>query len=360
MLCLDDVVQVDASQLESIIFMLGNGTGKTRLNKDCSLKETRRWRMSVLSSGEERLIDKVEATGKKALSGQAVRSLEINAIVSEKDGIYNDLHGFASGAELSNYFKTQVNEYYGTATEASVRALVAKGEGADKLVKGIYQDMVANICEKFGLKEVADGEVRRVADIFALCATAGSLASSDHFGIFTHKSKDIEEAIYFVFERWLEDRGGKKITDKDEIVEELKSFLVQNDHRLKIERVDDPANGYRTQPDTKSIHNCLGYKKDEGSATVYWIFPKLFQKEFPRDTGISLKEVKKILNREGILKLNKRGQNMSVWKEGRSWSMVTLVLPTDNDPVIRDEIRERSQYAHQDELSDIGDIPGID
>ncbi len=62
-LCFDEVGSSDATAIERMVYMLINGGGRARGQKDLSLRETPTWKTIVLSTGERRLADEDAATG---------------------------------------------------------------------------------------------------------------------------------------------------------------------------------------------------------------------------------------------------------------------------------------------------------
>lgn len=61
--CYDEVGSSDPAQIERMVYMLVNGGGKTRGQRDLSLRETPSWHTVVLSTGERELADQSTATG---------------------------------------------------------------------------------------------------------------------------------------------------------------------------------------------------------------------------------------------------------------------------------------------------------
>lgn len=61
--CYDEVGQTDAVMIERLVYMLVNGGGRARAQKDLSMRETASWRTVVISTGERELADESTATG---------------------------------------------------------------------------------------------------------------------------------------------------------------------------------------------------------------------------------------------------------------------------------------------------------
>ncbi|MDR1365763.1 MAG: DUF927 domain-containing protein [Holosporales bacterium] len=280
LLILDDLGQVDAKKVGEIAYMLGNQRGKGRCNADSSLKKIKSWSLSVLSSGEVSLEDKLNEDGCRAKGGQKVRFIDIDAIVSDECGIYNNLHEFKSGAELSNYLKEQTSKYYGIVSERFVKWLVEQGGITDRL-NNLHKQARETLINRFCLSK-ADGEVSRVVDVFALYATAGDLAVN--FGIFPNQLT-VEEAMDFVFERWLNDRGGNKNVEEEEIVQYVDDLVIQ--HKDKLKKLIKEDDKLITQHEQPIIQNSPGFFFEEEGATTYYSCSRHSKKKSIK--GIALK-----------------------------------------------------------------------
>lgn len=71
-LCCDEVGGGDPGQLERLVYALINGTGRTRGQRDATLRATTSWRTIMLSTGERSLVDETAATGAQ------IRTLELH------------------------------------------------------------------------------------------------------------------------------------------------------------------------------------------------------------------------------------------------------------------------------------------
>ena len=295
-LILDELGQINNKEAENITYMLGNGRGKLRMKSDGDIKETNSWRAMILSSGEVGIADKIESVGGKIKGGHSVRCIDIDALVS-RFGIYNNLYGEKDGASFSNMLKQACGMYYGIAAEEFVRRLV-KGTtlyDLDNCIKYSVLQEYGDICKKYDIKN-AEGQIKRVAEIFALLAVTGVLAARN--GVFTHTEEQIRSSIYNMFGKWLKDRSCME--EEHDIVELLKGFLVQHEARFQKLNVLDERN----------VINKLGYIDKKDDRTIYYVIPSLFQKEFSMDcVGMSHKIVRRILAEKGILELCNDGRD---------------------------------------------------
>ena len=112
-LCLDEISEADPREIGAIIYSLANGTGKTRATRTGSARQTHRWRVSLLSTGERSIAAAMQEGGKTAKTGQLLRLLNIPA--HRQFGVFDDLHHFSDGRVMSDFFKTECAKHYGHA-----------------------------------------------------------------------------------------------------------------------------------------------------------------------------------------------------------------------------------------------------
>lgn len=316
LLILDELGQVNGKDVSNITYMLGNEQGKSRMNADSTLRNSKTWRLSILSSGEIGIADKMEEAGMKVKGGQLVRCIDIDACVSEF-GIYNCLHGVKDGAELSNILKENCSKYYGIAAEEFIRALIRNisYEELNASINYKFNNEHERIVNKFQL-EKADGQVERVARSFSLWTLSGLYASM--FDVLAQTEKQIREEVYYTFGHWLKDRGGKGSFEEQDIVDALKGFILQNSSRFKD----------MSSVDEKPISNCLGYKTQQDNKIIYHIIPKLFQREFSTSyVGINHKIVRRILFKEKIIDTYEDGRDRYIqYPDGSRGRMTTIIF----------------------------------
>lgn len=85
---------------------------------------------------------------------------------------------------------------------------------------------------------------------------AGALAVG--FGSFPETLK-VEEAANFVFDRWLQDRGGKKNVEEEVIIQHVRGYLIQYQDRFKKVSKNTADERLSTSPEQLVIQNSLGY-----------------------------------------------------------------------------------------------------
>jgi putative DNA primase/helicase len=194
-LCLDEINEADPKEVGSIVYALGNGTGKTRANRVGSARNVFRWRLSLLSNGERTLAAQMREGGKEPKAGQLVRLLSLP--VAGKHGVFDDLHGFADGRAFADQIKILCGRHYGHAGPAFIAAVLKDG-----------RDFGAELAEVEALPafHADNSQEGRGAARFALYGMAGELAAE--WGILPWLPGEAIRAAAEGYRLWREDRGG--------------------------------------------------------------------------------------------------------------------------------------------------------
>ena len=298
-LVLDELSQASSRDAGGNLYLIANGSGKGRADKNGNPRDVKTWLLNAISTGEICMADKINESGEKVKGGQGVRAIDIYAEIETGFGIFNDLHSFSSGSEFSNYIKQQTNLYYGTAAHKFAKGVTMIN--SVETLRETYAQTQKNLYDKFNLKQ-ADGQVQRVADYFAENITAGIFASSDYLGILTHNSSAIEEDVTKVFSKWLANRGSVKSHEENQVIDHIRGFLEMNQNRFKTK-----IHGIEGFGEAKSYNNSLGLLVFEENAETYYIYTQAFQKEIC--TGFDVKLTRRILKEKGILELDSDGSN---------------------------------------------------
>jgi uncharacterized protein (DUF927 family) len=301
LLILDELSQIQAKDIGNIVYMLGNSKGKSRMNINAELKKNKEWTLSVLSSGEIGIADKIAESGEKTKAGQLVRCIDIECLMSDEHGIYDTMHDdIPDGATFSKLLKEKTSEYYGTAAEAFLQHLVK----ADVDVEDRFSRLRQSFDERIGQR--MDGQVSRVADLFVLYALTGELACK--FGIFSHRPDELKNLIFELFEKWLGERGSAGAMEDRAVLQHVVGFLEQNNARLQ--NIILCAGGKRPE-ELRNYHNMLGFREvltqNGEDAEIYHIIQKAFDSDVCG--GMNKRLVKRILKDKGILILDSEGKN---------------------------------------------------
>lgn len=165
--CYDEVGGVEAELTEKLVYSLINGTGKTRGQRDGTMRETPSWRTIVLSTGERSLVSESTATGAQ------VRVVQLPV------GGFGELNA----ADIDG-LRAQCAANAGTFGRAWIGALVERTDW-----KPFVADLAADT-ER--LRRAAKDTLRgRVAGYFALLCVAESSAAQ--LGLGDPSGKTMEE-----------------------------------------------------------------------------------------------------------------------------------------------------------------------
>src|SRR5206468_9895549 len=118
LLPLDELAQVDPREAGEIAYLLANGSGKARASRSGGARRPASWRLLFLSAGEIGLAQHMREGGKTVKAGQEVRLVEIPADAGAGFGVFEDLHGYESGAALAKAITDGASRFYGTALTA--------------------------------------------------------------------------------------------------------------------------------------------------------------------------------------------------------------------------------------------------
>ena len=285
LLILDEVGQVDARVLAECGYLIANGQGKTRSNKDAALRKSHTWRLLFLSSGEIGFAEKLSERGLKARAGQEVRFVGIHVDA----GMLSNLHGFPDAGAVSNRLKELAGQHYGHAGRAFLQWLIAHREESVTELGAWLEDCVDQLCP-----QDAGEQVRRVARRFALVAYAGTAAVAA--GILPDNLEG-DAAVASCFRDWMAARGGAGAGEDTAILAQVRLFIEQHG----ASRFQDVAN-----PNSVCI-NRVGFKKtDEYGATEYIVLSESFKSEVAK--GYSFTKAAQVLAAAGWLKTETTGR----------------------------------------------------
>lgn len=262
LLSLDELAQLDPREAGNTAYLLCNGAGKLRANKNGGAKEKHNWRLIFLSTGEISFPDHIRQSGQRVRGGQEVRIIDIPAN-TEKYGIFDYLHCFPSGDVFSRTLAQNTEAFHGNAGKTFIQFLTQNTEEAVLRTK--------ELCRRFTKENIppnADGQVLRVLHKFALIASAGSLATEA--GITGWENEEAFWAASQCFHTWLKRRGGVSAQEGKEIL-------------LQVRRVfDQHANSRFTDIDEKfpsKTINQIGYKKKVEGEWRFFVLPESFKQD---------------------------------------------------------------------------------
>lgn len=297
LLILDELNQMDPKAAGEAAYMLANGTGKARMDRNAGGRPVKRWRLLFLSSGEIGLAEHMATAQRRIRAGQETRMAEIPADAGKGLGLFEDLHGYPDGAAFALALTDAAAANYGTPFVAFVEALIRERARLPSMIKKLRDDFVFNV-----LGGIANppGQVRRVAQRFGLVAVAGELATDE--GITGWPSGEAFTAAERCFRDWLKARGGAVPAEQRDLLAQVRLFFEQhaNRFRWKDRALDDHAPEVPKQAGFKDMPG------DGAGGIVYYAFPETFRREIVE--GYDPTDAARVLVRCGLLKPSGEGR----------------------------------------------------
>jgi putative DNA primase/helicase len=298
LLPLDELGQADSRTVGDTVYMIANNQGKKRMSSDARLNPSREWRVSVISSGEITLEIKMQEAGKKALAGMEVRFINIPAEVEDAYGIFEELHKFESGHELSRHLQDSCSKYYGTPIRAFLEGIAGKTGTLIDTIRKVQKDFNdANVKDNFS------GQVKRVAERFGLIAAGGELAIA--IGILPLNARDAFKATSRCFNDWLKSRGSSDNLETDKAITQIKEF-IERYGPSKFITLDE----YGHEINQIRPNERVGYRQLENGVYHYYVLPEAYKSQLCK--GYNPREVTKALAGKGYLIQASDGKNQVI------------------------------------------------
>jgi uncharacterized protein (DUF927 family) len=215
---LDEMSQISPKAASQVAYMIAQGSGKIRMAHNSEPRPTRRWRCSVLSTGEIDLETKLAEAGEMARAGQEVRVIGVPANAGKGFGAFDTLCGKDSGEELAKYLQKASLETYGSPMAEWIHRLVYEREQQVEKIRARRQLYRAKLQPK--QMGPVSGQVARVADHFALLAAVGETLID--LNIFNWNPGTALNAVKVVFDRWVVARGGVGPAEHKQILQALR------------------------------------------------------------------------------------------------------------------------------------------
>jgi uncharacterized protein (DUF927 family) len=297
LLVLDEIGQVDPREIAQVVYMISSARGKDRMTRTATIRSTLKWRTLVLSNGEvpiaARLNEDSSRVGRRgARAGHLVRAIDVRA--HRTHGVFDHAYPDFNAEAFADQMKEAASRYYGTLGPEFVRRLLDHGAAAEAIVEKV-DAFVA-----LALEDVseASGQVKRVAQRFALVAAAGELAVE--FGLVPWKPGVAAADGVTLFRSWLAARGGAgQIEDRQMIGQVQRFWELHGESRF--DNLDDPPKNPFTGQEMKERPSAqrAGYREGEGDDRRWYVFPQLWRDEIC--VGFDAREVARLLARLEIL-----------------------------------------------------------
>jgi uncharacterized protein (DUF927 family) len=294
LLALDEIAQMLPEAAAASAYMLANNGAKHRAGRGGEGRATAEWRTLFLSTGEVDLGAKIAEAGKgrRATAGQQVRVVDIPGDAGAGRGVFEELHGFIDAAALSGHLRIAAGQHYGHAGRELLTRIAADPRTvADEL--GRYQkQFIHENCPAS-----ADGQVRRVANRFALVAAAGELATA--LGILPWTEGEATRGVARCFADWLAERGGTGSLEAIEAVAVVRRFIEQHGS-ARFERFSEANDAGVIMPGERTLQRVGFRKTDSEGDTTYYILPESWKSEVC--AGLDPGFVARVLADRGMLR----------------------------------------------------------
>lgn len=297
LLPLDELGQADGKGAGEAAYMLGNGQGKSRANREGDARGAKRFRNIFLSSGEKSMADLMAANGQTVMAGQEVRMVEIAADAGRDYGVFEDIHGAKSSQAFAEALKQAITQHHGYAGRAFVEIL-ANADLQPKLIEQL-KALVQRFVDTHVPAE-ATGQVGRVARRFGLVAAAGELCIE--LGILPWPEGEAFEGCRKCFQSWIDVRGGVGNHEEAQALAKVRRFIESHGESRFTpwnEGIDNNGWGKTMQR--------AGFRRagDEGK-TEFFILPEAYKTEVC--AGLNPTYVTKLLIEHGYLATNADGK----------------------------------------------------
>lgn len=284
-LALDEIGEVaNPKELGNIAYMLANGKGKARLTKQITAKPSYTWKVIFLSTGEKSLKEIMQENGQKTKLGQEIRLIDIDIDQSEY-GLFDQIDFAEDGAKQSRLLVERSNQSYGVAGMAWLNYLTSDKKTAIATAR--------QLLERYNLELIAEhkqGHIVRVANAFALIATAGELATQA--GITGWQTGTAFNAVKTVFNEWVKNFEYVGDYQTKEYILHVKAFFEANESSRFEAITPDPDH-------IEKILNRVGYWKIENGEKLFLVLPEQFKNEVCK--GHDSRKVAKALLVEKLL-----------------------------------------------------------
>ncbi|WP_421993959.1 DUF927 domain-containing protein [Roseococcus sp.] len=281
LLPLDEIGQVEPRELGEVAYMLANGIGKGRAQREGRAKPSLTWRLLLLSTGEKRIGDVMAEAGQRTVAGQEVRLVDLPADAGKGLGAFETLHGAATPAAFAEMLDGLMRLQHGTAGPAFLRWLLPQVNADATWAPDTLRPRVLDFLGEF-LPAGADGQVRSVARRFAIIGLGGELATQA--GVTGWSEGEAWAAAGACFRAWLEARGSAGAREDMEAVARIRTCIAA-DGQSRFELWRDRSENHADVPtasdppaEGRPVHKRLGWKRWQGDAQVHgggfyrWLF----------------------------------------------------------------------------------------
>lgn len=298
LLILDEISQMDPAAVGEAAYMLANGQGKVRAQRNGMPRSPQRWRLLFLSAGEESLSSLMSRAGTRTNAGQEIRLADVEADAGAGMGVFEELHGRQSAGAIAVEVKEASDNFHGAVGLAWLEHIAEK---RSEVSAYLFEAITRFLGDAVPANAV--GQVERVARRFALVASAGELASE--FGLTGWGSGEATRGALECFNAWLEAFGAKGNREARVIVAQARAFF-ETHGKSRFE--DMKATNEQRVPNRAGFFRMAANGQRE-----FLVLPGAFRSEICQ--GFYEKTAKRALIEAGMLLPSKEGppsQNVRV------------------------------------------------
>jgi putative DNA primase/helicase len=299
-LILDELGEAKASELGQSLYMVANGSGKTRGAAAGGNRPTAAWLNMLISAGEITPAQHLATAQVEIKGGQEIRLVTVPALVTP-ESILEDNHEFPTGHELSAHVKRHARTSYGTLGRAWLECLVSDFDGIESDARELMQ-----LFEFEAVEENAGGEVKRAARRFGLAAAAGEMATNRN--LTGWPAGWATQAARICFDVWVSTRvGGMGSSHEAQMLLAIRQwFGAHGDARFKRWELTDADHKAVTMYMAGWRKEVYGDKSDEfginGKAPVdlvWYVMVDVFRNEVCK--GFDYRAALRLLDERGLI-----------------------------------------------------------
>lgn len=266
LLALDEIGEAEPREVGTSAYMLANGSGKGRAQRDGRARPVQTWSLLLLSTGEKRMIDMIAEAKMQVAAGQEVRLIDLPADAGAGMGLFEALHGAANPGAFAELLTSTMQGQHGTAGPAFLSWLVPRVAKDASWASEELKPRMLDFLSEFTPSGV-DGQVRSVSRRFALIAIGGELATEA--GVTGWPAKAAWNAAGACLRAWLAARGSSGAREDMEAVRRVQNAIsAHGNARLEVwkdarapEEGDSPMAEATPPHEARAVMNRLGWRR---------------------------------------------------------------------------------------------------
>lgn len=267
---LDELGQSTPAAAYQIVYMVGNGQGKARANKDGTQQRIRDFNIIALSTGEISLDDFLLLAKKDLTGGLSVRFIQGQSDIY-KYGCFDNIYGMKDGGAFARYIGNvtgitgdKYNPECSGAVGVQFIEYLSKTIGDDFDKQCEIKNRINAIASKLTTED-DDAQLERMANSMALLIVAGEIATTAGL-----TGWDDQTAFNDIARWWRESvlplRGSSGSTEENKSLEHVKDFFELH----HMSHFTPLGVGDCQQPQKSNFHH-YGYVETVNGETTYYV-----------------------------------------------------------------------------------------